>query len=246
VSDGEGQTETWVWFHVMPVNDPIEFTAPAEWNVTVDIGTLFTIDLADLISDIDGDAPIITTDSSFITVNGTVLELLYNNSFTETSETVTVTVSDGPSEIMSTLLVNINMPADDDDDEEPTIGTLDVTGKEDKWIVEADGSEDQELWIVVEDEKGDMTSYKMTYSDGKYTADIPKGDAEEGLSFWISDEEDGEPVGDVRALPALNVVDDDPFPMWIIILIMVMIILAIVIVGLLITGKKKDDYYDEE
>ncbi|MEA3559760.1 MAG: hypothetical protein U9R75_10955, partial [Candidatus Thermoplasmatota archaeon] len=42
VSDGEGQTETWVWFHVMPVNDPIEFTAPAEWNVTVDIGTLFT------------------------------------------------------------------------------------------------------------------------------------------------------------------------------------------------------------
>ena len=250
VSDGEETVSYRVWFKVAPINDPPVFTAPSEWNITVDMDTLSTIDLADMISDIDEDAIIIAEDSDFITVNGTILEILYTGAYTETSEAVTVTVSDGNTEVTATLLININVPADDDDDDEPTIDAPRVIAEEYRWIVEAEGTEGQDLWIVLGDEDGNVASYKMSYSDGKYTAEIPIDDAKEGQPFWISYEEDGAPI-DLEiydlALPALKQVDEDGFPIWIVILIIVIVILVIAILVLMVTGKRKGDhYYDEE
>jgi len=251
VGDREGNTTVWVWFHVLPINDPIEFAPPLEWNVSVDLGTEVTIDLADWITDADGDTPEVTTSSEYISVNGTVLTLLYNDTFEGVSETVTVTVSDGSSHATATILVNINPTGDDDDvdddDVEPTLGEPTVTGEEDKWVVEVEGSEGQDLWVVVEDGSGNRESYKMTYQDGKYTAEIPKDEAEEGFDYWISDSEDGDPIDNsLRGyLPSLEKEDKDEFP-WLIIILVILIfaVLAAVLV-LVLRGRGDEEDYEE-
>ncbi|MFO8051504.1 MAG: right-handed parallel beta-helix repeat-containing protein [Thermoplasmatota archaeon] len=248
VSDEVAQTETWVWFNVTPVNDAIEFGAPDDWNLTVVLNEMQTIDIGDWITDADGDTPQITTSSEYINVNGTELQLLYNDTFTGISEVVTVTVSDGVTEDTATLLVNINAPGDDDDDDEPALELPDVKGKGDGWTVEIEGSEGQDLWVIVEDEEGNRTSYKMDYEDGRYTGDIPLEEAGEGLNYWISGEEGGEPLGDdyQGTLPSpRKEEEDDDFPVWIIILIVVIVLLLIIILVLMATGKKEEYYHEE-
>ncbi|MGA1820267.1 MAG: right-handed parallel beta-helix repeat-containing protein [Thermoplasmatota archaeon] len=249
VGDGEGNTTVWVWFHVLPVNDPIQFDVPVEWNVTAIVGVEQEIDLADLIMDVDGDEPMVSTSSDFISVNGTVLSLLYTDGFIGTEETVTVTVSDGETEKTATLLVKVTRPSDDDDDDdvEPTLGEPKVSGKGDKWVVEVEGSEGQELWVVVEDEDGNRTSYKMTYQDGKYRAEIPKEDAEEGFAYWISDSEDGDPIDNsLRGnLPSIKEKEEDEFPWLVILLVAIIFALLVVILILVLRSKGGEEEYEE-
>ncbi|MGA1792553.1 MAG: hypothetical protein ACMUHM_01245 [Thermoplasmatota archaeon] len=249
VGDGEGNTTVWVWFHVLPVNDPIQFEAPDEWNVTVIIGVEQGLDLAELIADVDGDDPLVSTSSEYISVNGTVLSLLYTDAFTGTEETVTVTVSDGETEMTATLLVKVTSPSDDDDDDdvEPTLEEPKVSGKGDKWVVEVKGSEGQELWVVVEDENGNRTSYKMTYKDGKYSAEIPKEAAEEGFDYWISDSEDGDPIDNsLRGyLPSIKEKEEDEFPWLVILLVAIIFALVVIILILVLRGKGGEEYYEE-
>jgi hypothetical protein len=245
VGDGENSTIVRVWFNVTPVNDPIEFDAPSDWNASVDLNIAFTIDIGAWIEDIDGDAPIITTTSDFITVTGTVMTLLYSDSFIGTSETVTVTVSDGPTQVTAMLLVTV-------DREAATLGRPKVTGKGDEWVVEVSGSEGQDLWVVVEDDEGNKRSYKMTYDDGKYTAEIPKDEAEEGFEFWISRSEDGGPIDGSMAgdLPSIKEKKDNNDLCFVCcgatMALLILAFIVLIIIGIASVAKKKGKDIGEE
>ena len=234
-----------VWFKVAPVNDPPVFTAPSEWNITADLDTLVTIDIADWISDVDGDALTISTDSGYVTVNGTILEILYNDTFVDGLQSVTVTVTDGEVEITAILTVNVNQPAIGDDDD-PALGTLEVKSKVDGWLFEVDGDEGLTLYVVIEDEDGNLTSYPMTYADGKYSVKIEEDEAEAGLSYHLSDEENGESLGTNGAGTltdlASDTKEDGSFMCLIVILIIMILILIVAIALVMMKGKRKDEF----
>jgi hypothetical protein len=212
----------WVWFKVSSVNDAPVFDAPEDWSVNVDIGTQFDLDIGDLISDVDGDDLIITTSAdTYITVNGNVLEILMTQAYKGSSLEVVVTVSDGTVEVDRILTINM------DNWIETFFEEWKVSAKEDKWKIEVKAEEGLTIYLVMEDEEGNLTSYPMTYDDGKYTAEVQDEVGMEGYSWWISEEEDGAPIaGDYSdVLPALKE-KDNAFPWWIILLVIVVIILA--------------------
>ncbi len=254
VSDGEADLGFWVWFNVAGVNDRPTFDAPEGWNVTVELDNLTVIDIADMIGDVDGDDLTVTVDSDYVTVNGTQLEILYNDTFDADWQNVTVTVSDGTLGATALIVISIDRAAvadddDDDDDDEPVIGTLEVTPEEDGWLFEVTGDEGQTLFVVIEDEDGELTSYPMTYADGKYSVVVDAEDAEAGLSYHLSDVEDGESIGadNVGTLTDLAEADeDDPFPLWILLLIAVVVIIAIILIAVAMSRGKGADEYDEE
>jgi hypothetical protein len=239
VGDGENSTTVWVWFNVTPVDDPIKFVPPSEWNVTVDLDEPSTIDLAQWITEVDGETPVITTSSEYMSVNGTILTLLYDDTFIGTSQTVTVTVSDGTSQVTATLLVKIN----------PVLGIPEIVGGKDEWVVTIEGSAGQDLWVVMEDKNGERSSYPMTYEDGKYTATIPKVGANKGDDFWISGSYNGDPIGGSQTgvIPSLKDADDDDDPFCLCcgaLIVFVLILIVLLVVILLVTrsrGSKKED-----
>jgi hypothetical protein len=222
VSDGEVTVSAWIWFNVSSVNDAPAFDTPDEWMVNVNIGTRFDLYIGDMISDVDGDDLSITTDAeSYITISGTVLQILMTDSYKGSSLVVTVTVSDGTIDVEKDLTVYI------DNWVEIFIEEWKVSPKEEEWKIEVKAEEGLALFLVVEDEVGNLSSYPMTYDDGKYTAVIPEEAGMEGYSYWISEDEDGDPIatGYSDALPALKE-KDNAFPWWIILLVIIVIILA--------------------
>lgn len=229
VSDGKVTISKWIWFDVSAVNDVPVFDAPEEWEVSVDISTQFDLDIEDMISDVDGDELTISVDpDTYITISGTTLEILVTDSYKETFLLVTVTVSDGTVDVEKTLTIYM------DNWVETFFETWDVIPKEDKWKVEVIAEEGLTLFLVVEDEDGNRTSYQMTYNEeGEYIAEIPEEAGMEGYPFWISEEENGDPISNDYddILPALKE-KGDGFPWWIILLIIIVIILAGVILYL--------------
>jgi hypothetical protein len=227
VSDGVETVSAWIWFKVSSVNDDPVFDAPDPWEVTVDIGTQLDLDIGEMISDVDGDALTITTDpETYITISGTVIQILVTEAYKETFMVVTVTVSDGTADVNRDIIIQIDNWAD------TFVETWEIAPKTNKWKVEVQASEGLELYVVVEDTGGNRTSYPMTYNeDGEYTAEIPKEMAMEGYDIWIASEEDGEPIasGYDDTLPALKEKEEGGFPWWIILLIVFIIILAAVI-----------------
>ncbi len=252
VSDGEADLGFWVWFNVESRNDRPTFDAPAGWNVTVELDNLTVIDISDMIGDVDGDDLTVTVDSDYVTVNGTLLEILFTDAFEGNSEDVTITVSDGYLGATADLLINIHREGPDpiDDDDEPILGTLEVTPEGDGWLFEVTGDEGQTLYVVVEDADGNLTSYQMTYADGKYSVKIDADDAEAGLSYHLSDEENGASLGagTAGALTDLADADDDEddFPLWIFLLLAVVVILVIIMIVVVASRGKGEDEYDEE
>jgi len=254
VSDGEEDLSYWIWFHVESVNDRPTFDPPAEWNITVDEGNLTVLDIAGMIGDVDGDPLTITVDpDDYVSVNGTTLEILYNASFDKDMQNVTITVSDGKLGASAVLTIQVHretIPGDDDDDE-PELGTLNVTADEDGWTFEIEGDEGQTLYIVVVDSGGNRTSYPMTYAGGRYSVIIGKEDAEEGMSYYLTDEEDGESLGDETAgtLTALIEGEDDEdedFPFWVLLLIAILVILVIVVIAVVLAASRGKGGYEEE
>ncbi|MCK5772329.1 MAG: hypothetical protein KAH57_00935 [Thermoplasmata archaeon] len=246
VSDGEDTMSCAVWFKVAPVNDLPVFTAPSEWNITADLDTLATIDMAGWISDVDGDTLTISTDSEYVTVNGTILEILYNDTFVDDLQTVTVTVGDGTMEITAILTVNVNQPATGDDD--PALGTLEVKSKDDGWLFEVEGDEGQTLFVVIEDEDGNQTSYPMTYADGKYSVKVEEDEAEAGLIYHLSNEEDGGSLGPDQAGSLTDLESDseeDGSFLWIIILLIIVILFLILAIALVMMKSKGKDEFEE-
>ncbi|MBN1389766.1 MAG: right-handed parallel beta-helix repeat-containing protein [Candidatus Thermoplasmatota archaeon] len=251
VSDGEADITLWVWFDVAPVNDPPVLDVPDEWNITVDLDERYALDLEGMLSDVDGDTLVISTGSEYALVNGTEITFLYNNTFTGESEDVEITVSDGTATRTWMLTANVIWPADDDDDDESTLGTLEVIGEEDRWVFEVEGSVGQDLWVVVEDEDGEKTSYKMTYQDGKYSAEVPKEDAEEGFDYWVSTSENGESVDPSMegVLPALEEEDKEKGSQTCLIcsgIVIVLVILVLLVIILLAVRRKGHPEESEE
>ena len=237
VNDGEDSTTIWVWFNVSSVNDPIEFDPPSPWKITVEIGKAHVIDIGPWIFDADGDVPSVTTTSAHITVEGTVLTLLYDVSFQGDEESVTVAVSDGETEATGVLEITIDRSGD----VEPTLGKLKVTDEGDSWVVTVDGSAGQDLWVVVKDKDGMTRSYKMTYENGKYSATIPKDEVEPGSELWISATDGGNPIKqDLRG----NLASEKGDTNWLIAcaccsLLGLGSMLLLIIVILLLKGRKK-------
>jgi len=249
VDDGELNVTFRVMFRVAAVNDPPVLDIPEEWNITVNMDSEYMLDLASMLSDIDGDTLVITTNSDFATVNQTEITFLYNNTFTEALEEVDIMVSDGTVTRTWKLTVNVIATSDDDDDDdEPSISDVKVTGKEDSWTVEVTGDEGMTIFFIVEDEDGNRASYPLTYSSGKYTAEVPKEDAEKGYDYWISDTENGDTLEDAwsGSLPSLKEEQDDDFPLWIIILILVAVILFALVILLVVSSRRTREDLDEE
>ncbi len=249
VSDGEVSIIKWIWFKVSAVNDDPVFDAPDPWEVDVEIGIQFDLDIGGMISDVDGDNLTITVDpSTYITVSGTTLEILVTDTYKETSMAITVTVSDGTVDVVMTLTLFMENWV------ETFIDTWEIDPKTDMWKIEVAAEEGLDLFLVVEDAGGNLTSYPMVYDeDGMYTAEIPEDVGMEGHSYWISEEEDGEPISTSyeEALPALKEKNDTNFPWWIIILIVIVIVLAAIILYFVFArgggyGGEVGDIEDEE
>ncbi len=98
--------------------------------------------------------------------------------------------------------------------------------------MEVSGEEGMTLYLVIEDDEGNRTSYPLNYANGSYTAEIPEGEGKEGYDYWISDAEDGDPMEDAwsGSLPPLKEKMEHEFPVWIIILIIVLLLLAVIVV----------------
>jgi len=227
VSDGEITIFAWIWFKVSPVNDDPIFESPMTWELDVEIGTQSDLDISSMISDVDGDDLTITVDpSTYITVNGMTLEILVTDSYMETSLEITITVSDGTTDVSRTMTIFLENWV------ETFFTTWETKAKTDEWVVEVDAEDGLTLYLVVEDDDGNRTSYQMTYDvENGYSAEIPEEAGLEGYSYWISEEEDGEAISNDYdgVLPALKEKDDGGFPWWIILLIVGIIILAAII-----------------
>ena len=261
ISDGEEEVTLWIWFNVESVNDRPVFDAPDDWNVTVDMGNETVIDIGSWTSDVDGDPLSISVDpDDYITIEGTQLRILYDDTFEGDHQNITVTVSDDVLIAGAVLRINVNKdeePGPGDDDDEPVLGSPKVSAEEDRWVVEVEGDDGFELWVVVEDEDGDLKSYKMTYKDGKYTAEIPKDDAEKGFEYHISDTEDGDPLtGDYSgSLPALKEEEEEedieaswwvPFALCCMVVIVVVILLIFIMIFMAARRKGRvEEYYEE-
>ncbi|MGA1792552.1 MAG: hypothetical protein ACMUHM_01240 [Thermoplasmatota archaeon] len=252
-SDGEDITNMMLFINVTPVNDPPRFDAPVDWNVTIDPGIVTKIDIGPWISDVEGDSMIISADpGEHVTINGTVLELLYDAIYSGDSEMIRIDVNDYLDGSSAYLMVNVKAAADDDDvdddiddDDNDTLGIMRITSKEDGWLVEIEGSEGQALWVVIEDSEGGRASFPMTYESGKYSAEISADEAGEGNDIWISVSEDGEPLqgASKEKLPSLKE-EDDGSPLWLFPLLIGVVSLVILLI-IFILSRRKGTTYEE-
>ncbi|MGA1820268.1 MAG: hypothetical protein ACMUHU_04580, partial [Thermoplasmatota archaeon] len=249
-SDGEDINHVMLLINVTPVNDPPRFDAPEDWNVTVEPDVVTKIDIGSWISDVEGDSLIISADpGEHVTINGTVLELLYDSIYSGDSEMIRIDVNDYLDGSSAYLMVKVKAAADDDDDDivdddtddddDTTLGQMMITAREDSWIVEAEGSEGQDLWVVVEDSEGGRTSFKMVHSNGIYSVEISSEEVGEGDDIWISGSVDGEPLpGTSREkLPPLKEKDEGS-PLWLFPLIIGIAALVILAIIFLLSRKK--------
>jgi hypothetical protein len=246
-SDGELWTHEMISINVTPVNDPPVFSPPAEWAVEVMIDQTFTLDISGYISDIEGDQMTVSVEpSDHVTVSGKALLLLYGTGFTENNETLTISVSDNNDTVSKELLVMIKGEGggdDDDDDQEDY--DLTIKAGTDSWTAVVEAEEGYTVYLVVEDDQGNRSSYLMNYSDGRYSAEIQRDEGGSGFAVWVSFEEDGEPISEnlTSTLPALKEELDDEFPVWFVVIPALLILLAIMIVVIaMVRGSKREDH----
>ncbi|MGA1822223.1 MAG: Ig-like domain-containing protein [Thermoplasmatota archaeon] len=253
ISDGEEEVTLWIWFNVKSVNDRPVFDAPDDWNVTVELDNETVIDIGGWMSDVDGDALTISVNpDDYVTINGTKLEILYNDTFMGDHQNVTVTISDGTLTAGAVLLINITREVepgddddDDDDDDEFNVTNPKVEATEDGWIITVEGEPGQTVYVAVVDDDGDVTYYEMDYEDGKYTVTIDKDDAEEGFEYYFTDSDGGDKLIDGGDLPHLKDKKDDPFPWWIVAVVLAILLVGVIILLILGRGAGSADY-DEE
>jgi hypothetical protein len=114
-------------------------------------------------------------------------------------------------------------------------------------LIEVEGEDGVELWVVVSKSDGTNESYRMHVADGTYSYFIPSDRFTEGDSFWISDTKDGDPVGDqkISVLPALKRSDDDGFPFFLVVLAIIIIALIVVVLGIVLRGRGDEEIYEE-
>jgi hypothetical protein len=260
LSDGEVWTFENLILNITPVNDAPELNSPEDWNITLKKGNQTTINLTSMLFDVEGDNLTVSVyPSTHATVDGFLITIGYEVEFSEDRDQINITVSDGNLTDLAKLTIYLTgdpVVGDDDDDDiippddddvNDTVDSIKIVAGEDSWSIEVEGDEGQTLYFVVEDSEGGKTSFPLTYSNGKYRADIPAAEAGEGNDFWISTTEDGEPLvtAPQGTLPELKEKEDDPFPVWIIFLILAVLIIMIVVVIILVTRGKGEEEHEE-
>jgi len=105
VADGEFEVQAEVLVFVTPENDPPEVGEVPDQHGVEDLP--WTLDLGPLVQDVDSplDAISVTSSSRHVTVTGLVLTFLYPDGVTK--ETVTLTVSDGEGQAVTTFNVTV-------------------------------------------------------------------------------------------------------------------------------------------
>lgn len=163
---------------ILPFNDPPTISEIPKVIVYED--EAYSLNITEYIYDADNRSEefIITTDSSYISVNGTILTFLYPNGIL--SEDVKITVSDGENYVNATIKVQV-IPVNDlpeikitsPIENQEITGTLKITGN----IIDIDSENivveikiNNESWTDVGNTKNWEYSWNTTdYENGKYT-----------------------------------------------------------------------------
>ncbi len=250
ISDGVGEVTLWIWFNVKSLNDRPVFNAPDEWNVSVEIDNETVIDIGTWISDVDGNVLSISVDpDEFITINGTQLEILYNDTFEGDHQNVTVTISDGVLTAGAVLLINVTRGEGPGPGPEGEFNVThpEVKSTEDGWTITVEGEEGQSIYLAVVDDDGPGTFFEMDYEDGKYIVTVDKDDADEGFDYYFTDEDGGDQLLDGGSLPSLKKEEekDEPFPWWIVAMVLAILLIGVIILLFIVMSAGKPDM-DEE
>ncbi len=253
ISDGEIDTLVWVWFNVTAVNDIPVLDVPDDWNITIKTGEEASIDLSEMIYDVDGDQVTITVSpSEFIIVDGFKLIFNFPTYLAGEVRVIIIQLSDGQADTFRTLRIFLSAIEGPDPEPEPEpepekifIEDLNVIATEDGWVITASGPENVTIYIAVEDGSGGWNYYLMDNRDGILELLITGDDAQEGFSFFITDNDGGESLfpeleSSFAELPKSDDGTEDEMEYWWLLLV-ALVLIIIVIVALMVVRRGRDD-----
>lgn len=199
LSDGIDTTNITVPVNVASVNDHPVFDAPSDWNLTVYRGSIQTIDLMSMVTDVEGDdiTFILNTTSPHITIVEGELAILFPENTDTTILSVKITADDGNGGMDSVSLLLVvdhgEAPASEDWDLYTSSVEVDENGD---WTVKATGMKNIEVYFIVEGGGGQREAYRMLESSdnpGNYTLEIANGkfDEEEVYLYFFTNETGG-------------------------------------------------------
>lgn len=232
----------------------------------MEAGETYRYTVSDKVEDVDDDWTDMT--ASFDPDNASLDEndivVLYPEGTANMTETITVTISDGEGSTTFQLLVTVVERPED----EWEIIDADVTVDEDtgNWSVEVEGSQGQDIYMVIEGPEG-TRSYKLEETEpGHYELEISGDEFQEGetYQYHFSDTEGGEDrtggafTGSMDQ-PVIGDDDDDDdgpddddaeedkgIPTWVIILGIILVVIIIAGAYVMMSKRGPPDYYEEE
>jgi hypothetical protein len=253
-----------ITINVTPVNDPPSWMDNPVIPITVNAGVDVPIDIISWVWDVDNEFEelLITFDSENISISGSILTLSYKEDTMNMTELITVTISDG--DLTTSFQINVTVIEKPDIPVEPELeiddSNVNIDEETGDWTVEADGEEDQDIWIVIDG----VGSFKLDEtSPGHYEVTIPGSNFQEGetYDYHFSDEEGGpDSTGGSHTgsqeQPTIAQPDDDDddnddgddrgvmdlWWLWVLLLI----IFAAVIIGFALSKRKGGDWDMEE
>lgn len=200
LSDGNEISKITLPVNVEPVNDAPVFDTPENWNITVYRGTLATIDLQTMVSDMEGDEVkfSINPSSPHITITDGELAILFPESTEDTLFSFQITIDDGNggTDIASLRIIIDHGTAPATEEWDLYSSTVQVNDEGD-WSIEAVGIAGIEVYFIIQDEDGDRTSYKMDEDEqypGNFSLEIDHDLFDEGeiYTFFFTNSTDGE------------------------------------------------------
>lgn len=265
LSDGEEWVLANLTLNVAPVNDPPVWTGDPVVEITVQAGETYRYTASDKVEDVDNEWTDMT--ASFDPDNASLDEndivLLYPAETENMTETITVTISDGEASTSFQLLVTV-IEREPEDEWEIIDADVVVDEGSGNWSVEVEGSEGQDIYIVIEGPEG-TRSYKLEETEpGHYEVEIPGDEFEEGETYqyhfsdtegredmtggaftgsmdqpFIGDDDDDGSADDDGE-------DDEGIPTWFILLGIILVLLVVVIGYIMMSKRGPADYYEEE
>ncbi|MBN1389379.1 MAG: cadherin-like domain-containing protein [Candidatus Thermoplasmatota archaeon] len=259
LSDGLAISNITVPVNVRSVNDAPVFNAPANWNITVFRGTLGTIDLLSMVSDVEGDGISFSMDptSEYVTITGGELEIIFPESIDATLFTIEITADDGNGG-RDTVPIRIiidhgTAPPPEDWDLYSSKVEIDEEGN---WYVEAVGMPGIDVYLVVKDEAGGTATYKLEEDSehpGNFSLEIDSSKFEEGMAysyFFTNATGNGDLEPDLSGIevqPGEEV--EEVFSIWALILggiCILVLVLLVMIVLIVVVVKRSSKSTDEE
>ncbi len=248
VHDGLVNGTLCVKFIILPINDHPILDVPVNWTEDVTAGTPKSINISNLVSDIDGDElTLAVSGSPLASIDGMTIVLDYPETYTGSGDTLTVTLSDGNAEVSVELTVNVYVEVSDWE-----VTDVKIKASEDGWTVTAEGGEGQDVYLVIVGEDGEKESFSMTWDGEKYTVNLDEEDAGEGMEYYVAGTKGGENPnpGTVTSLPKLAEKDESSGSLTVVIIVLLVIILAFIIAIVAVArkgkGSKEEEWGDEE